>query len=382
MDKQPLAVLIAGGKTGGHLFPGIAIARALQRRESNTRILFVGTGGAFEVATLEREGFCHEAIVSYGIKGKSLVEKIASLARVPLSVVQAAKIIRRFAPDMVIGVGGYSSGPVVLAARLFNRKTAIHEQNTIPGITNRILSRFVHTVFTSFQNTRGLDGGKRVIFTGNPIRRAADAAEPVAEPEALPKASKEDRDPFTLLVTGGSQGASSINRAVVRAVQEMARFDEELLVIHQTGQRDEKEVGRAYQAMGITAVVKGFFHDMPAQQARADLIICRAGAGTLAEITALGKPSILVPYPHAADDHQRFNAAALADHGAAVMILDRDLSGEALSKAVLSLKNNPERLARMAEAAMQSAKPGADETIADIIMAMAGFNGKLRVDNW
>ncbi|MFO7750618.1 MAG: undecaprenyldiphospho-muramoylpentapeptide beta-N-acetylglucosaminyltransferase [Desulfobacteraceae bacterium] len=381
MDKRPLAVLIAGGKTGGHLFPGIAIARALQRREVNTRILFVGTGEAFEVAALEREGFCHEAIASYGIKGKRLVEKLASLAQVPLSVAQAAKIIGRFSPDMVIGVGGYSSGPVVLAARLLNRKTAIHEQNTIPGITNRILSRFVHTVFTSFQNTRGLAGGKRVVCTGNPIRKRADAAGPGAVPEALPEASKEGRDFFTLLVTGGSQGASSINKAVVTAVQQMARSDKELFVIHQTGERDEKTVHRAYQAMGIKAVVKEFFHDMPAQQARADLIICRAGAGTLAEITALGKPSILVPYPHAADDHQRFNAVALADHGAAVMILDRDLSGNSMAEAIFSLKNNPQRLALMAEAAQRSAKPGADETIAEIIMAMAGFNGELRVDN-
>ncbi|MEA1967346.1 MAG: undecaprenyldiphospho-muramoylpentapeptide beta-N-acetylglucosaminyltransferase, partial [Thermodesulfobacteriota bacterium] len=363
MNNFSVNIIIAGGKTGGHLFPGIAIAQALIRKEKNARILFVGTGEEFEVSTLERYGFMHTRISSAGIKGKSIKGKLFSLVQIPVSVIQSIKIIKKFRPGAVLGVGGYSSGPVLLAARFLGVMTAIHEQNTVPGITNRILSGFVHVIFTSFKNTKGFASKKNMFYTGNPIRRM---------PELMAQASQEPdvsgKDKFTILVTGGSQGASSINRAFTGALKLMDN-PEDFKIIHQTGKLDEKKVVEEYEKMGLTSfsdlslgmpAVKAFFHDIPSLQAMADLIISRAGAGTISEITAKGKPCILVPYPYAADDHQRYNAKSLADDGAAFMIPDRDLSPELLMEKILFCKNNPQKLSLMAGAAKRLSMPMAD----------------------
>jgi UDP-N-acetylglucosamine--N-acetylmuramyl-(pentapeptide) pyrophosphoryl-undecaprenol N-acetylglucosamine transferase len=360
-------LMIAGGKTGGHLFPGIAVAQALLGMEPGAAVFFVGTGSAFETETLERYGFDHAAIVSSGIKGKGILGKITAAARIPVSLFQAGWLVRKFRPDLVLGVGGYSSGPVVLAARLLGIRTAIQEQNALPGVTNRILARFVHAIFTGFRETRGFPPEAAVEWVGNPVRIPEGGREPVSG-EGAP------RGRFTVLVTGGSQGASSINRALVEALG-LLESPGSYRFLHQTGVRDRETVALAYEALGLEATVRAFFHDLPVLQEQADLIVCRAGAGTLAEITAKGKPSVLVPYPFAADDHQRFNAMALEDKGAAVMILDRDLSGSVLARTLEDLRKDPARLAAMAAKAGALGMPGAAETIARRCLALGRPGG-------
>ncbi|MCP4117391.1 MAG: undecaprenyldiphospho-muramoylpentapeptide beta-N-acetylglucosaminyltransferase [Desulfobacteraceae bacterium] len=440
-----MKIIIAGGKTGGHLFPGIAIAQALLRIDPRTGILFVGTGEEFETTTLNRYGFAHTGINVSGIKGKGVLGKLLALAKIPVSLFQALFIINRFKPDLVMGVGGYSSGPVVLAARLWGAMTAIQEQNSIPGITNRILSRFCHVVFTSFKTTRGLSHRAVTIHTGNPVRREEgrgaiasfrDPAPPEegrgvtapfrdpAPPEegrgvtapfrdpapreegrgvtapfrdpapreegrggtapfkdpAPPEEGRggtapfKDPDRFNLLVTGGSQGAHSINLAVLGAVERLADPDA-FSIVHQTGRNDEKEVADRYRAMGIKATARAFFDDMPGLMAGADLIISRAGAGSISEITAMGKPSLLIPYPYAADDHQRFNAKELADRGACRMILDKDLTPEGLQEIIELSINNPDKLRSMGGVAKDMSMPDADRAIAETCLAMAREQG-------
>jgi len=364
-------IIIAGGKTGGHLFPGIATAQGLKDRLSTVQILFVGTNTPFETQTLANYGFNHVAISSRGIKGKGLWEKLSAMARIPFSIVQATRIIASFKPDLVLGVGGYSSGPVLMAARLLGKITAIQEQNAIPGITNRILSLIVHKIFISFKETKGFTPGADTIHTGNPIRRAGHPLE-APQPQEI-KETPFAKKQFTLLITGGSQGATSINKAVVSAM-EMLGNPSAYTVIHQTGRCDQEWVTNRYQKMHLNATARAFFHDMPEHQKRADLIICRAGAGTLSEITAIGKPAILVPYPHAADDHQRYNALALARQGAAMMILDHELNGKVLGECIEQLKKNPEKLKKMAGKAKNVGMPLARDTVAREIIHLISKN--------
>ena len=365
MGEKSLKIIIAGGKTGGHLFPGIAIAQAFLRIDPETRILFVGTGDAFERKTLDRYGFAHTGISVSGIKGKGLFSKISSFAKIPKSLFQAVSIIRSFRPDLVMGVGGYSSGPVVLAARLCGILTAIQEQNSIPGITNRILSMFCHVVFTSFAKTLGFSGRARIIHTGNPVR----LEECVAKNIFL-----RDTDRFNLLVTGGSQGAHSINQAILGAVELLENKDA-YNIVHQTGVKDEQEVLKRYGAMKIKVIAQAFFEDMPGRMAAADLIISRAGAGAISEITALGKASILIPYPYAADDHQRFNAEEVVNQGAGFLILDRDLSFKRLKETIEFLHGNPDKLCSMEKAAKGMSMPDPGRAIAETCFAMVMGKG-------
>lgn len=401
MNKN-FKIIIAGGKTGGHLFPGIAIAQAVLRVKPDADILFVGTDAPFERGTLARYGFAHERISSAGIKGKGWGEKIRALLQIPLSLIQAAVIVRRFRPDIVVGVGGFSSGPVVLGARLCGVKTAIQEQNSIAGITNRILARFVHLIFTSFKETKGLMPSSRVIHTGNPIRRGEISLSDkggtdisledgksffVDKKSSATDAEYGETKRFTILVTGGSQGARSINSAFLDALQLM-KYRGQYQIIHQTGATDEKRVLMAYKEMrgdknsdnfeqpdnlweSEKISAKAFFNDMPKMQSIADLIICRAGAGTISEITAVGKASLLVPYPYAADDHQTYNAKSLADRGAAWMVPDHQLSGELLKERIEFAYTHPDELLKMAHRAKELGNPFADETIASICIKMA-----------
>lgn len=354
---RPVNIIIAGGKTGGHLFPGIATAQALTDLPRPVEIFFVGTDTPFEKKTLKAHGFRHRAITASGIKGKGIGQKLMAVTRIPLSVMQSFAIITEIKPDLVLGVGGYASGPVLLAAALCGIPTAIQEQNAVPGMTNRILSRFVNKIFISFSETKGFSSRTNAVLTGNPIRRVIPA--PPAE-EGLPPGTKNQ---FILLVTGGSQGAASINRTVPHAMDRLKEKNT-VHVIHQTGTKDASRVATHYDQKGISATVRPFFHDMPRLQKRADLIICRAGAGTLSELTALGKPSILVPYPHAADDHQRYNAKALEKKGAAKMIADQDLTPASLAAAVDDCRFTSEKLQNMARAAHRLGMPRASETVA------------------
>ena len=305
-----------------------------------------------------------------------------------IRAVQAIAVIRKFKPDLVLGVGSYSSGPVVAAARLLCIKTAIQEQNTIPGITNRILSRICHVVFTSFAETRGLAKRAVVYHTGNPVRKlkienkgtgpeiGLDSESEKTNSKNCPAEKIGEHDPavFNLLVTGGSQGARSINQAIMGAIA-LLDAPASICLVHQTGTSDEAEVARTYQNLNINGETRAFFDDLPDRMAGADLIVARAGAGTISEITQLGKPSILVPYPYAADDHQRFNAQAVENQGGAVMILDRELSPERLKTAIEALQKDREKRLVMGRAAKGMAISDPAGAIVDICLAMTGKKG-------
>ena len=362
MMNKKFKLIIAGGKTGGHLFPGIAIAQALERLSENAKILFVGTDAPFETNTLQAYGYAHKAIYSKPIKGGSLLGKLISVSIILISLTQALVIMKTFKPDFVIGVGGFSSFAVVLAAWLLNIPTAIQEQNAVPGMTNRMLGRLAGTIFTSFEHTQGFTNNPKVHYVGNPVRKVKRSD---ADKNALDLDIHPDR--FTLLITGGSQGASSINTAIMNAFELMDNLNQ-FNIIHQTGIKEEALIQDRYRQLNIKATAKAFFHDMPNIQKMADLIITRAGAGILSELCILGKPAILVPFPHAADDHQTVNAKTLEEQGAAIMINDAELTGNSIKTMIESLMQDPSRLEKIGKTLKTLAMPDADQTIATHIL--------------
>ncbi|SDT84087.1 undecaprenyldiphospho-muramoylpentapeptide beta-N-acetylglucosaminyltransferase [Desulfobacula phenolica] len=355
-------IIITGGKTGGHLFPGIAVAQALERLHDNVDVLFVGTNAPFEVQTLEKYGYAHNSIISKPVKGGSILSKAFSISILLVSMIQAMMIMKRIKPDFVLGVGGFSSFAVVLAAWCMGIPTAIQEQNAIPGLTNRLLSKFAKTIFTSFKETKGLVDNAKVKYVGNPVRQT----DPV-ESETSLTSNDFNPDKITLLVTGGSQGAASINKAFMDALAIMDNTDR-FNIIHQTGIKDESAIQQQYDDLNIKATVKAFFHNMPQLLKMADLAITRAGAGTVFELCIMGLPAILVPFPHAADDHQTFNAMALEKQDAAIMIKDNELTGQTLEKTIQGLVGNKSRLERMAQMLKRIAITNADEKIATCIL--------------
>jgi UDP-N-acetylglucosamine--N-acetylmuramyl-(pentapeptide) pyrophosphoryl-undecaprenol N-acetylglucosamine transferase len=367
MTDQTTNILIAGGKTGGHLFPGIAIAQALMDENNDVNILFAGIGTEFELEIVKNFGFNYSKFYSRPIKGKNPLSLFFSLFIIPVSIIQSLIIILKFKPSLVIGTGGYSSFAIVAAAWLAGIKTAIQEQNTIPGLTNRMLSKIVHIIFLNFKKTKILSDKKCAVHTGNPVRKITKNMD-VPELDNL-------KDKFTLLVSGGSQGATSINNAVVEALSKMENIDR-YFIIHQTGKHDEKIIQKLYSNLGINnVIVKAFFNNIAFYQDIADLIIARAGAGTISEINLKGLPSILVPYPYAADDHQSSNAKELEKINAAIVIKDNELTGAIVKYHIESLNDNREKLEQMANASLSLAMPGADKKIAKKILNMTFKQG-------
>jgi UDP-N-acetylglucosamine--N-acetylmuramyl-(pentapeptide) pyrophosphoryl-undecaprenol N-acetylglucosamine transferase len=354
-----MKVILAGGGTGGHLFPGLAVAEEFQRRDAMTNILFIGTAQGIEARTLPRQGYQLELLSVRGLKGRGARGVFDAFYGVPASVCRCLKILGEVRPDVVIGLGGYASGPMLLAATLRRIPRAIMEQNLRPGFTNKLMARFVDRVFTSYADSVRFFGGARVLETGNPVRwRSLPAVRP--------------GEKFTLLVFGGSAGARRLNVAVIDALKLMADSAPRLKVIHQTGQADHSALQAAYATLGFEAEVTPFIELMDEAYARADLIVCRAGATTVAELTAFGKAAILVPYPYAIYDHQRANAEALVARGAAELILDQELSGEKLAARLRFYLGAPEQLASMAHAARALGRPEAAQTIVDECYALAG----------
>jgi UDP-N-acetylglucosamine--N-acetylmuramyl-(pentapeptide) pyrophosphoryl-undecaprenol N-acetylglucosamine transferase len=357
---RPLRVVIAGGGTGGHLFPGIAVAEEIRARNPHNRVLFVSRGNDFERSALARAGFPLEAITVEGLKGRGVWNQLRTLCHLPRAVLQSARIVRAFGPDLVIGLGSYAAGPVIMAAWLRRRPVALCEQNTLPGITNRSLAPLADRIYTAFERTGGGFDPRKVLWTGNPLRR--EIVQAAAEPHREAAASRGEK--FTVLVIGGSQGAHGINVAVAEALgglRPRERFD----FVHQTGTADEAMAREAYRSAGITGRVQAFFDDMAAHYGRADLVICRAGATTVAEITALGKAAIFIPFPHAADDHQRLNARCLVSTGAAEMIAEAELSGAMLAGRIAFFASHPEALRGLAEKSALLGKPYAARCVVD-----------------
>jgi len=353
-----MKVLIAAGGTGGHIYPGIAVAQEIMRRDPGSKVRFVGTARGLETRLVPQAGFELSLIESAGLKNVSLGARIKGLAVLPKSFISAHKLMRTFQPDVVVGAGGYVSGPVVLTAALTKRPTLAMESNALPGWTNRVLARFVDRAAVSFEQALPFFRGKAKV-TGNPVRR---------EFFEIP-AKRREPGRFSLLVFGGSQGARAINDAMVAALPSLKELPVALRIKHQTGTADFEKVKAAYDAAnwGERAEVRNYIDNMMADFAAADLVLCRAGATTTAELIAAGKASIMVPFPFAADDHQRKNAEALQVVGASRMILQKELSGERLATEIQRLVQAPEEIDRMEEASRKLAHGDAAAAAVDMI---------------
>jgi UDP-N-acetylglucosamine--N-acetylmuramyl-(pentapeptide) pyrophosphoryl-undecaprenol N-acetylglucosamine transferase len=361
-----MRVLIAGGGTGGHLYPGIAVARELVARVPGAEVTFVGTAQGLESRVVAREGFVLDLIRSGGLKGKSLAEVLRGIALLAPSALDAWRVVSKRSPSLVLGVGGYSSGPVVLLAALRGIPTMVLEQNAMPGLTNRLLAHVVRAAAVAYEDSVPFFLG-RAFVAGNPVR-----------PEFLGRGAEEGHEgpdsphhAARVLVFGGSQGAHAINMAMVEAAPRLAAVSPPVVVMHQTGEQDLEVVRASYDEAGLDASVEPFLFTMDREMRKADMVVSRAGATTLAEIAAVGVPAILVPLPGATDDHQRMNALTLVKEGAAVIVEQRELTGDRLASEVLALAADRERRIRMSAAVRRFARPGAAKAIVDRVLELA-----------
>jgi len=357
-----MRLLIAGGGTGGHVFPGLALAEEVVTRHPGNDAVFVGTARGLEAQVVPAAGFPIELIVVKGLKGKGLATALGNLLLLPRAFLASLTILRRWRPDVVVGVGGYASGPLVLAAWTLRIPTAVQEQNAVAGLTNRLLGRLVNAAFTAFPETAACFPRGKAVQLGNPIRRQLL--------EHFMRPSDGERLPG-LLVFGGSQGAHALNMRVVEMLPHLADLRGRLRIVHQTGRRDREAVEKGYGAVGFEAEVCEFIDDMSAAYAAADLVVCRAGATTLAELTVCKKPSILIPFAAAADNHQVINATSLLRAGAAVVIEERHLTGELLAAEIRAILGSPERREAMARAAGRLGSPAAASDIIDVCVDLA-----------
>lgn len=370
-----MKLIIAGGGTGGHLFPGIAVAEEFLSRDPANEVLFVGTERGIEARAVPAAGYRLELISAAGIRGKGTLSQIKGAAMMIYGYAQSRKILKSFRPDMVLGVGGYASLPMVLAARGMQIPRFIHEQNAIPGQTNRLLARFATRVFITLDESARYFPVATTQLTGNPLRRQIlDMVESVSGSSAKDDLRAAGR--FHLFIFGGSQGAHAINAAMIEALPLLQKYQGSLAITHQTGEKDCAEVTAAYLAAGVEAKVTPFISDMAAEYATADLIICRAGATTIAEVTACGKACLFIPFPHAVDDHQRKNAEALLKKDACFMMLERELTGKTLAQSILTLADDPNLVRSTGDLAFSLARLDAARIIVDE-MTNANESGKV-----
>jgi len=357
-------IVFAGGGTGGHLFPGIAIAEEFLRRDSGSVILFIISGNPFEISVLSEKKYAYTCIESQGIKGRGLLKQIAAVAKTPQGILSSLKILKKSRPDIVVGVGSYSSGPVVAGAWLLGITTVLCEQNILPGITNRFLSYFAEKIYVSFKDTTLGCSKKKIYCTGNPVRM--EIFDYALKNKSVQKKNetRKDKRPFTVMITGGSQGAHSINLAVADALDHIKNKDK-FNFIHQTGTEDEEMMQAIYKSHNIRCTIKSFFNDMPVQFNKSDLVICRSGATTVAELAVMGKGTLFIPYPFAADNHQVLNALSLTKAGAAEMILQDELDGKLLAEKIDYFASHPEYLETMAARAKKIGRPDAVKKIVD-----------------
>jgi len=367
-----MKLIVAGGGTGGHLFPGIAIAEEFLERDPANQVLFVGTERGIESRAVPAAGYELELISAAGIRGKGSLSQLKAVAMMIYGYSQSRKVLKRFKPDLVLGVGGYASLPMVLAARGMQIPAFIHEQNAIPGMTNKLLAKVATQVFITLEESGKYFPKDKILLTGNPLRKQildtvgsrVKGQESGEHPDRIP-GSLDPAPCFHLFIFGGSQGAHAINTAIIEALPALKQTGVRLAITHQTGEKDYQEVAGAYRSAGVEATVTPFISDMASEYAKADLIICRAGATTIAEATACGKPCLFIPFPHAVDDHQRRNAEALLKMSACFMILEQELKGDHLAATIRELINNPETLRRTGEAAFGVARLDAAKIIVD-----------------
>lgn len=352
-----MRVLIAGGGTGGHLFPGIAVAEEVLSRGGE--VLFVGTSRGIEARVLPELGLPLQTIRVGGLAGVSWRRRLRFLVEGPLAAAQTIRILRRFRPQVVAGVGGYSSGPVVLTAALGLIPTVILEQNSVPGVTNRLLGRVVRQIFGAFEQSREHFPRRKMTLPGNPVRRAiVDSLQRRARP-----ATARANGRLRVFAFGGSQGARFINECLMEAAPMLA--DAPVALLHQTGEADHERVRRAYADVGLNAEVHPFIDDMAARYAWTDLIISRAGATTLAELAIVGRPAVLIPFPFATHNHQVRNAREFEEAGAALCRPQDGLDGPGLADLIGRLADDEPRRSRMAKAMERLARPRAAADIVD-----------------
>jgi len=377
-----MRAILAGGGTGGHVIPALAIASEL-KKSYDAECLFIGTARGIENRLVPAAGYPLRLVRVGALKNVSLMTRAKTAFDLPRAVWDAARMLNEFAPDVVIGVGGYASGPAMLAALVKHIPTLAFEPNVVPGFANRVVAKFVSAAAVHFEETARYFRHAEV--TGVPVRQAFFEI-PLRgrrvgnngksnSPPSFAKNAKEGRGILggTLLVFGGSQGAHAINEAMIRCLPVLLREAPGIHIIHQTGERDYNDALAAYRSMGESAEVFKFIEDMPAAFARADLVVCRSGASTVAEIAAAGKPAVFVPFPRAADDHQRVNAEALARHGAAVVVEESKLEGVWLAETIATLLQDSSRLQRMSQAARALAHPNAARDIAAMAARVAGM---------
>lgn len=354
-----MRAILAGGGTGGHVIPALAIAQELQKQYS-AKVLFVGTARGIENRLVPAAGFDLRLIQVGALKNVSLQTRLKTLLDLPRAILASSNILSEFRPDIVIGVGGYASGPAMLAAVARRLPTLVFEPNYVPGFANRVVASFVSAAAVQFPGTSKYF--RHCEVTGVPVRKAFFQ---IANEPASP----------TLLVFGGSQGAHAINQVVTQSATDLLAKIPGLRIVHQTGERDHDEVQAAYSNLGERVEAHCFIDDMPAFFARASLLLCRSGASTVGEVTAAGKPAVFIPFPRAADDHQKRNAEALERASAAVMLEESKLTPENLIDTIVSLFGNPSKLEQMGEAARRLSHPNAARDIAAMAARIAGIKG-------
>ena len=365
-------IIVSGGGTGGHIYPAVTIIRTIQKKFPDAKFLYVGTARGLEADIIPKEGLPFVTVDIRGFERHLTPVNLLRAGKAMAGVIKAAKIVRDFRPDAVVGTGGYVCGPILLAASLMHIPTLIQEQNVVPGITNKILSRFVTRVAAGTEEAVKLFPADKVLFTGNPIRSEVLTA----EREDGAKAYGFDPSKKTVLISGGSRGARAINRAMIDILVQAAK-NPEVQYLHVTGKNEYEDVMRRLHEAGFAPEdtkhiqIRPYVYDMPKAMAMADLAVFRAGATGLAELTARGIPSILIPYPYAAENHQEHNARALEKAGAARMILNRELTSERLYAVLAEFLSEEDKLKAMAEASRRLGRPQAAEDIADLVLGLA-----------
>jgi len=357
-----MKLLIAGGGTGGHVFPALAVAREWLRRGKEREVVMVGTERGLEARLVGAAGLPLETVRAAGLKGMRPGRLLRNLATLPLALADSFRVLHRHKPQVAFGTGGYASGPALFAAAWQGVPVVLFESNVVPGLANRLLAPLATRVAVAHEEAAQYFLG-RARVTGCPVRPEFFRA-----PRRVPHAAGE---PFTVLVTGGSQGAQAINRAVTGALDRLAAHKHRLRLIHQTGEREYEAVREAYARRGLPAEVVAFLDDMPERFAQADLILCRAGALTVAEVAAAGRAALLVPFAAATDSHQLRNAALLAEAGAARMIREEELTPARLAEEILALLDQPQHLAEMGERARAFARSAAVEAIVNLLEEVA-----------
>lgn len=361
-----MKIVIAGGGTGGHLFPGIAVAEEIMKRDSSAEVVFIGTEHGIEASIIPAEGYAIKFLRAEGLVGKPLLKKMRAGIKTFFSVADSYKLVKGLSPDIVIGLGGYASFGPVFTGCLMSVPTVIMEQNSVPGLANKILGRIADAVCVTYHQSASFFPRYRTFITGNPVRHRIGAG----SRETAYKLFNLRKDKFTVLVFGGSSGARRINGALCEAFSHLTDLKEKIQFLHQTGRADYETVREAYRKWGFSGTVAGFINQMPEAYAAADIIVSRAGATTLAELTAVGKAAILIPYPYAAGDHQEQNALKLFEMGAAGLIAEHELSGEILAGRIRELHGNDGMRFEMQRQCKSLGRVDAAQKVADIVMSL------------